>query len=665
MTSQPVIPASSTSAGHLRILGQLQARGGLRTTASQPATPVPSTPPSVPEALRPWQDVFSRMPPEHLRILGQLMADLSLLIDEPQWAVPQSRGEFDSYDGIANRGEMERLLASEWVWRDLDAEEFLRRFAESELFYHRVHHRAPTETKAIGVIIDSGPWMLGRPRLVALAALLCLGRLAHRDNLRLVWRSNSLLASKTWNEGFGLDAVKRYLTEVSSTNLAEADIEQQMADPPESAQAPTQMRWYVIGPRQYDLDTERATQIAIVERPTFDREGQFVVEADVSLRTTRGRRRDVTLSYPREEAAAALLREPFVEPKVKKAASKRSANEQADEQSWALRHVAVLGGGTQALLKQPGGILVTDYDGASFFLPVRQHETLVGIRVDDTGLTTARLLAYADFSRLIVEQYPNFGTAKQLFELRLKNSEPLCQGEHRPHTLPLMARPGWKPIFWVYAPNGEAYEISRAGVRPYSMLKGTRVVKCMSDCVIVRRRNNLLSVRPMEGSQPLATFNVGLTHNDELDAQDVVFNPAEMLLAVKKEGDWKVYGKPLSPQSLSVEETFQLLHIYRQGSDSPRNRTTICCAGLGSGYLVYRAWSTGDRRFSCLRRRDRRFDLAVHSSGLLYPVYVQLDEYEFAKRLMYINEDDEERGGGDCDEADIADEMAEAKCLRP
>jgi len=630
---------------------------------SQSAIPASSTPPSVPEALRPWQDVFSRMPQEHLRILGQLVADLSLLIDEAQWNVPQLRGEFDSYDGIANRGEMERLLASEWIWRDLDAQEFLRRFAESELFYHRVHHRAPTETKGIGVIIDAGPWMLGRPRLVALAALLCLGRLAHRDNLRLIWRSNSLLASArlnegAWNEGFALDAVKRYLTEVSSTNLIEADIESQMADLPTTA--PARMRWYVIGPRQYDVDTEQTTQIAIAERPTLDREGQFVVQADVSLRTTRGRHREVTLPYPQDEAAAALLREPFVAPKVEKAALKRSAkagDEQANDQSWALRHVATFGGGKLALLEQPGGILVVDHRGRgpSFFLPIMKHETLIGIRVDSDGLTAARLLRYLDFSRLIVEQYPDFGTAELLFELRLKNGEPLCQGEHAPHTLPLMARPGRKLAFWVYAPNGKPYEISRAGVRSYSMLDRVRIVKCMSDCVIVRRSDHSLSVRSMEASQPLATFNVGLRHSDELAAQDVLFNPTEMLLAVKKKDGWKVYDKELpdQSQSLSFEGTFQLLHI-RQGS---KTGGEMRCAGLHSGRLYYYAWRTGDPRFSYLK--DTRFDLAVHSSGSPHPVYVQLDEHGFAERLMYAGDDDY------CHVVKVAVFMAEAKCLRP
>ena len=626
---------------------------------SQPATPVSSTPPSVPEALRPWQDVFGRMPPEHLRILGQLIAELSLLIDEPQWNVPQLRGEFDSYDGIANRGEMERLLASEWLWRDLDAEEFLRRFAESELFYHRVRHRAPTETNAIGVIIDAGPWMLGRPRLVALAALLCLGRLAHRDNLRLIWRSNSLLAAPTWNEGFALDAVERYLTEVSSTNLVETDIERHMADPPEAAQAPTRMRWYVIGPRQYDLDTEHATQIAIAERPTFDREGQFVVEADVSLRTTRGRYREITLPYPQEKAAAALLREPFLEPKVEKAAPKRSTKagvEKADDQSWALRHVAAYQGGSFVLLEQPDGILIIDWEGSgSFFLPVAKHETLMGIHFDVGGLTTARLLRYSDFSRLIVEQYPNFESAKLLFELRLKNSEPLCQGEHRPHTLPLMERPGQLPMFWLYAPNGEPYVIAQNGVRRYLQLKRTTIVKCMSDCIIVRRRDGSLSVRAMKDCELLATFDIRLSPTHRLDPRDVLLNPAEMLLAVKKQQHWIAYDNGSSQAwTISTSSSTQLLYVSNIHADE------ISCAALDNGRLIYKHWDMEDRQLANVGSHDFRFDLAVHSRGSSYPVYVELDEQGFPKRLMRFV------GGSDtCDVQVVADRRAEAKCLRP
>jgi len=634
-----------------------------------------STPPSVPAALRPWQDVFATMAPEHLRILGQLVTDLRALIDEPQWTAPQPRGEFDHYDGITNRGDMERLLASEWIWRDLDDQEFLRRFAERELLYHHVRQRTPTETACIAVILDSGPWMLGRPRLVALAALICIGRIALRDNLRLLWRSNST-ASASWNEGFGFDAIQRLLTEVSATSLSNEEVEHHLADLTKAATGAALMRCYVIGPRHSPAAAAQATRIAITEKPRLDGEGNPVFDAEVALETMLGHKRRIRLPLPPDKEAAALLRHPFLVPKPAKAVSPDSA---VFDQNWALRHVAAFDSGNILLLDQPGGILVIHHD-QNFFLPIRQHETLLGIHVDSDGLTTARLLRYLGFSRLIVEQYARFKTTILLFELRLKNDAPLLQSRPAPHTIPLMGQPGRRSRFWIYAPDGRPYEISRDGVRPCAMLNRLTIVKSMSGYIIVRNRAGSLSVRSLEASyskpgrsrpagQALATFDIGLRSDTRLDAEDVLFNPAHMLLAVRTGRIWRSYGWAFNPipSSFSVAEDDRLLDIHHCEENS--HGRNIFWSGLQGGRFYLTRWDNEERYFPGLvGHLDFRTDLVVHSracelhaedgaesEAAASPVLVELDADGFPGRLL----------DGDFGLIDVAQSLARAQCLRP
>jgi hypothetical protein len=81
------------------------------------------------------------------------------------------------YADVATRGLPEQILPGQFA---LEADEFLRRFAERELLYfHREEPRAPTSEELV-VLLDQGVRTWGEVRLVLSAAALALGRQAAR-----------------------------------------------------------------------------------------------------------------------------------------------------------------------------------------------------------------------------------------------------------------------------------------------------------------------------------------------------------------------------------------------------------------------------------------------------------------------------------------------------
>lgn len=86
------------------------------------------------------------------------------------------------YADLANHGHPERLLPAQF---GLDAEEFLRRFAERELlYYHREEPRTP-EPEELVLLIDQGVRTWGVVRLVLGAAAVAIGRMADRRKIRV------------------------------------------------------------------------------------------------------------------------------------------------------------------------------------------------------------------------------------------------------------------------------------------------------------------------------------------------------------------------------------------------------------------------------------------------------------------------------------------------
>ena len=117
-------------------------------------------------------------------------------------------GEPDGFDGIERRGELSRLLPSEWLLAADEPDEFLRRFEQRELSY--LHPTATVERRPQTslVLFDTGPDQLGRPRIAQLACLVGLARRAATVGAELRWGS---LHSAERHAATGAQTLDRFL----------------------------------------------------------------------------------------------------------------------------------------------------------------------------------------------------------------------------------------------------------------------------------------------------------------------------------------------------------------------------------------------------------------------------------------------------------------------
>ena len=113
---------------------------------------------------------------------ASLVAPLAGALALPPRRLARSEQPTGGYADVATRGLAEQILPHQFA---LDAEEFLRRFAEHELLYfHREEPHAPVAEELV-VVVDQGVRTWGDVRLALAAAALALGRQAARRGLPL------------------------------------------------------------------------------------------------------------------------------------------------------------------------------------------------------------------------------------------------------------------------------------------------------------------------------------------------------------------------------------------------------------------------------------------------------------------------------------------------
>jgi hypothetical protein len=135
-------------------------------------------------AARPWAALLGFLDSEPAAAVEQMARRLHLLLGDDHRPT-RGDGEPDGFGGIARRGDLERLLLSEWMIADEEPLEFLRRFTTGELAYLRREQRSPRSAERLVVLADTGADQVGVPRLVHLAALVVLYRRAEARGVPL------------------------------------------------------------------------------------------------------------------------------------------------------------------------------------------------------------------------------------------------------------------------------------------------------------------------------------------------------------------------------------------------------------------------------------------------------------------------------------------------
>ncbi|HKJ62813.1 MAG TPA: hypothetical protein VKA94_12610 [Hyphomicrobiales bacterium] len=451
----------------------------LETLKTSP--PIPS---GLSKSLRPWAGLFHDMPEAHLRLIGGLMGQLNPLFEETFNIDAQSYGEFNSYDGIDMRGDIERLMPSEWLWRDLVPEEFLRRFAEQELFYHKPSFETPTDERTHLVAIDCGPGMLGRPRLIALAALLSLSAIARRQGAKLLWTAPQADIAD-WQTLLTRKDLQAFLLAANPVSLEESQLDSLLQKLPGKSSEAELMLW-MIGSKKLVLgdDTIKSNQVIISERMAIDADEHPFAEVSIRLHSYFGRVKEATLSYPPEEDCVSLLREPFRPRRMKTV--RKLTNEREANPSWAPQGILLFPDVNKMIVRIKEGLLLLrlgPLDGGfhePLLIPIKSFDNILGLRLIHDQLTIALTRKYNGFSQLTLKRFtcrpgPR-NVADDIAEVRLDQNDPLAVDKHPRNALPALLKPGRKFRLLAMTSKGEQYVIQKHAVKPHGQLSHLSII---------------------------------------------------------------------------------------------------------------------------------------------------------------------------------------------
>jgi hypothetical protein len=182
----------------------------------------------LPPALRGWADLLALLADDVAIALGPLVAALNQAMPHTR-PLSSDAGEVDGYDGLSPRGDLAQLLISEWAIAHEYPDEFVRRFATSELLYLKPALKSPRPPGRIVALVDSGPSQLGARRIAHLATLLVLARRAEQRGLSL---TIGVLGnqSEDWIEGNTRSQLTAWLRSRRPTETSLSDIEGRLTE---------------------------------------------------------------------------------------------------------------------------------------------------------------------------------------------------------------------------------------------------------------------------------------------------------------------------------------------------------------------------------------------------------------------------------------------------
>jgi hypothetical protein len=451
-------------------------------------------PKGLPKALAPWSRTFQDMPEAHLRLIGDLMGQLNALLQETFAIDAQSYGEFNGYDGMAVRGEIERLLPSEWLWRELAPAEFLRRFAERELLYHRPSFESPTDERTHLVAIDSGPDMLGRPRLVALAALLCLSAIARAQGAKLLWTAPQANV-EGWQELVRRDNLNAFLLNAGPVSLEASRLGEMIRSLPSRRDDAERVLWTIgAAPLTPGGEAIETNQIVISERMVLSGEGTPAAEARVRLISHSGRQKETVLAFPKEEDCVSLLREPFrrtlyaIGPAADAPAGPRKRPLVNGEVNpfWAPQEVLLQAAGPLLLRTAEGVLALRIGAGRTLENPIlmrlESYDNLLGIYWKDGNIILATSRKYNTFSTLRISRHNPYQaeghTRQENCDIRLAEDYPIAVNKHPKSAIPPLIKAGRKFRLHALTAQGEHYVLDKTNAVPDAQLSKLPLIGC-------------------------------------------------------------------------------------------------------------------------------------------------------------------------------------------
>jgi hypothetical protein len=352
----------------------------------------------LPAAYAPFLPVLERLSEPLVRVLeGQLVQFERLVrsMDTREF-VPQ--GEFEGLGGLTMRGEVTHILQSELLLRTEAPLEFLRRLAESETVYLEKQYADPGARSVYRATISAGPGMLGHGRIVALAAIFFLARVARERGAEFHWCVLPRADGPVWFDEVSVNTIKRFLRaaawrEMHADDLGEAGKVWTSLEPQALKDENFRAVDWVIGadPRRPALrgapalavrDSANSLSFALLPQiPGEPRSAQLLVRQN-------GRERArAAILFPDDHSCVSALENPFRPMKPQQRGGSALGTSIPALPGWE-PHYFIMPNPQTHVVRLDEGLLILRWAGKDgfaqrHFVPIPEGVHLVGVRMQD------------------------------------------------------------------------------------------------------------------------------------------------------------------------------------------------------------------------------------------------------------------------------------------
>jgi hypothetical protein len=290
---------------------------------------------------------------------------------------PRSRrsGRVRGLGGLTHHGDIDTIVQSELLLRTEAPLEFLRRLVEAETLFHDRLHVDPGHRRVLRVMVSVGPGIMGHGRILALAALFLLARVAMQRSADLHWCFLPRAEGAVWFDRLSVNTIKRFLRSASFRE-AEAEDLREAREAWELAHAGQQSQStdWIIGAAQADPGAGVSNALSFTLLPFHPGQARA---ADVELRCHGRETRRRTIAFAPDRLCLAALEQPFPRPQPACAAAASPGGPVPAMAGWE-PHYLSLPNGRYRLVRLGDGLLVIEpakdpRNGASGSCPFRRR----------------------------------------------------------------------------------------------------------------------------------------------------------------------------------------------------------------------------------------------------------------------------------------------------
>ncbi|WGM37719.1 hypothetical protein [Caulobacter sp. NIBR1757] len=353
---------------------------------------------SLPAAYATFAPILGRLSEPMQQVLRGLLVQLERSLTSYDAPRLRPQGEFEGLGGLARNGDIGHILQSELLLRSEAPLEFLRRLADGETLFLEKQYADPGVRPVYRALVSVGPGLLGHGRILALAALFYLARLAAQRGADFHWCFLPREDGAVWFEGLTVPGVTRMLKAASFREMEVGDLEEAVdlwsrlsSEPPETVD-------WVIGARPRRTAAGSAPAIEAAANALAFTLGPPIAGARrtvrVAMRLAGQARAGLELVFPDDRVCVSALNDPFrpLDP-----ARLPAASQAAEERNgWAPRGMAAAGGQSR-FVRLADGLLLLFFRketevAMSYFFRLPKDAILAGVQLDNSVL---RVLLYS------------------------------------------------------------------------------------------------------------------------------------------------------------------------------------------------------------------------------------------------------------------------------